>query len=54
MVFTALAALPKIDELTGVTIGPEQTIETSASGTCRVDSPQIWRTASMLRPRPCM
>ena len=30
----SVASLPKIDELTGVTIGPEQTMATSAPGTC--------------------
>ena len=29
-------------------------IAISAFGTCDVDSPQIWRTDSMLSPRPCM
>ena len=32
---------------TGVTMGPEITMETSASGTWLVDSPRSWRTASM-------
>ena len=50
----SVASLPKIDELTGVTIGPEATRATSAPGTCDVDWPRIWRTASMFSPRPCM
>src|SRR4051794_30225683 len=50
----SVASLPKMDELTGVTIGPDPTRATSASGTCAVDSPQTWRTASMFRPSPCM
>jgi hypothetical protein len=39
---------------TGVTIGPEITIETSASGTWLVDSRRSWRTASITSSRPCM
>ena len=39
---------------TGVTIGPEITIDTSASGTWLVDSPRICRTASISSSRPCM
>lgn len=50
----SVASLPKMQLLTGVTIGPEITIETSARGTCAVEVLRIWRTASMLRPRPCI
>src|SRR5882762_3436730 len=41
------ASVPRIMLETGVTIGPEITIDTSASGTCAVDCPRNWRTASI-------
>ena len=36
----SVASLPKMHELTGVTIGPAHTIETSGSGTWFVDCPR--------------
>ncbi len=50
----SVASPPKMEELTGVTIGPDATRATFASGTCEVDWALIWRTASMFSPRPCM
>ena len=49
-----VASEPKMDELTGVTMGPETTSETSTPSTWLGDVPRIWRTASMLSSRPCM
>ena len=49
-----VASEPKMDELTGVTMGPETTNETSTPSTWLGDVPRIWRTASMLSSRPCM
>src|SRR5262245_16562012 len=37
----SVSSEPKTQQLTGVTIGPEITMETSAPGTWLVDSPQI-------------
>src|ERR1700704_31803 len=48
------ASVPRIMLETGVTMGPEITIDTSASGTCAVDWPRNWRTASTCSSRPCM
>src|SRR5258708_25997767 len=42
----SVASAPRIMLETGVTIGPEITIETSASGTWLVDWPRSCRTAS--------
>ena len=39
---------------TGVTIGPEITIDTSASLTYDVDCPRTCRTASICNSSPCM
>src|SRR5262245_15451779 len=50
----ATASRPSIKLDTGVTIGPEMTMETSASGTWLVDSPRICRTASITSSSPCM
>ena len=40
--------------LTGVTIGPELTSDSSTSGTWLVEVPRTCRTASMMSSRPCM
>src|SRR5215469_6433481 len=50
----ATPSRPSIKLDTGVTIGPEITIDTSASGTWLVDSPRICRTASITSSSPCM
>ena len=50
----SVASVPKIMLETGVTMGPEITIETSALGTCAVEAPRIWRTASICNSNPCM
>src|SRR5215204_3101180 len=50
----SVASVPKIMLETGVTMGPEITIETSALGTCAVEAPRIWRTASICSSSPCM
>src|SRR6185503_10385383 len=50
----SVASPPRITLDTGVTIGPEITMDTSASGTCAVDSPRSWRTASITSSSPCM
>src|SRR5882672_6982606 len=50
----SVASVPRIMLETGVTMGPEITIDTSASGTCAVDWPRNWRTASTCSSRPCM
>ena len=44
----------RITLLTGVTIGPEHTMDTWASGTWFVDVPRIWRMASIWSSSPCM
>ena len=49
-----VASEPKMLELTGVTIGPDTTIETSTSCTGFGDVPRICRTASMFNSKPCM
>src|SRR4029450_14059079 len=43
---------PRIRLDTGVTIGPEITMDTSASGTWAVDSRRSWRTASTTSSGP--
>jgi len=50
----SVASLPRIRLDTGVTIGPEITMDTYAAGTWLVDSPRICRAASMTSSRPCM
>src|SRR5690606_12511115 len=46
-VHQSVASEPKMQQLTGVTIGPAMTMDTSTFGTWLVDSPRIWRTASI-------
>src|SRR5437660_7730262 len=43
----SVLSAPMIMLETGVTMGPEITIETSASATCEVDCPRSCRTASL-------
>lgn len=50
----SVSAPPKMTLDTGVTIGPEMTIDTCAPGTWLVDSPRSWRTASIWSSRPCI
>ena len=53
-----VASLPKITELTGVTIGPAIIIDTSTPPSSARnwfgELPRICRTASIVSPRPCM
>src|SRR5271163_4227952 len=44
----------RIRSLTGVTIGPDTTIEIPASLTWQVEVPRTWRAASMISSSPCM
>src|SRR5688572_8110538 len=50
----SVASAPRIRLDTGVTMGPEITMDTAASGTWPVDSPRSWRTASITSSSPCM
>src|SRR6185503_17587846 len=50
----SVASPPRIRLETGVTIGPEITMAIWAPGTWLVDSPRIWRAASITSSRPCM
>src|SRR5579862_3669630 len=52
--FSHRAYLRRIRSLTGATIGPDTTIEISASLTWHVDVPRTWRAASIISSSPCM